>query len=301
MARTSRPLPPRVHAKAGAYYFVRREAGKKKWTWLSRIADGEPALYAALAKVTAPSVGSLGDLIHEYALRGMTGLRPKTQKNYRSYVGNLTAVFGHMQPDHVTPGDVARYLETRLQAGAPVMGNREIEMLGSVYQFGLRNGYCETNPCRFVRRNPERSRRRYIPHEDFQAVIDRAPVEVQDFLALAYLTGLRQKDLRELRKAQLTPAGIVVDESKTGKRRVVGWSEALRFFVDRACKRSPGEYVLTNSQGRPWGEWAVQSFMRRLAPGWTLHMVRHKAETDHREGMGLLPLYRRITRHGATR
>jgi integrase len=293
-------LPPRVHVKHGAYYHVKRQAGKVRWTFLSRAADGDQALYTALARLAAQRVANLGDMINEYVRAGMTELRPKTQKNYRSYVRNLTAVFGHMQPDQVTPGDVARYLETRKQAGAPVMGNREIEMLGSVYQYGLRNGYCESNPCRFVRRNRESPRRRYLTHEEFLDAFNRAPEPFQDFLALAYLTGLRQKDLRELRRDQLTPEGIVVDESKTGKRRIVGWSDSLRWFVERACSRSDGPYVLTGQRG-PWGEWAVQSAMRRLGVTWTLHQVRHKAETDHREGMGLLPLYRRVTRHGATR
>jgi integrase len=300
MARTSRQLPPRVHIKDGAYYHVQRVNGRRPWTFLSRVSEGDQALYTALARIATPRPDNLGALIHEYTVRGLAELRPKTQKNYRSYVRNLAAVFGHMQADTVTPGDVARYLETRKQAGAPVMGNREIEMLGSVYQYGLRNGYCETNPCRFVRRNREAPRRRYLSNDDFLAAFNRAPEPFQDFLALAYLTGLRQKDLRELRRDQLTAEGIVVDESKTGRRRIVQWSESLRWFVERACSRSPNAYVLTNTRGA-WGEWAVQSAMRRLGVDWTLHQVRHKAETDHREGMGLLPLYRRITRHGATR
>jgi integrase len=301
VARTSRQLPPRVHIKDGAYYHVQRVNGKRPWTFLCRVSDGDQALYTALARLATPRPSNMGALIHEYSVRGMAELRPKTQKNYRSYISNLTAVFGHMQPDQITPGDVARYLETRKQAGAPVMGNREIEMLGSVYQYGLRNGFCESNPCRFVRRNKEAPRRLYLTHDEFLEAFNRAPEPLQDFLALAYLTGLRQKDLRELKRTQLQPEGIVVDESKTGKRRVVGWSDSLRWFVERACARSDSPYVLTGQYKRPWGEWGVQSAMRRLGVEWTLHQVRHKAETDHREGMGLLPLYRRITRHGATR
>lgn len=301
MARTLRGLPPRVHARNGAYYYVKRQGKKRPWIFLSRISDGDAALYRGLAKATSQSVANTGDLLLDFITRGMDHLRPATQRNYRGLVRNLRTVFGHMDPDSITPGDVAQYLEARKRGGSPIAGNREIEVLGSVYQYGLRNGFCKSNPCRFVRRNTESPKRRYISHDDFTEAVDRAPEAFQDFLALAYLTGLRQKDLRDLKKQQLTPEGIVVDESKTGKRRIIGYSDSLRWFLRRACNRSGGDFVLTNSRGAPWGEWAVQSAMRRLGVEWTLHQVRHKAETDHKEGMGLLPLYRRITRHGATR
>lgn len=296
------PWPVGVHVKHGRYYLVRREMGSRTWTPLSRCDEGEHALYAALARHhNRATIQTVSDLIDAFLIHASGGLRPKTVKNYQSYAPNLKAVFGHLDPDAIEPGHVARYLEKRRQGGAPVNGNREAEMLSSVYNYGMRNGHARTNPVRFVRRNPERPRRRYITHEQFLDAFNRAPQPLQDLLAMAYLTGLRQKDLRDLTTAQLAPEGIVVDESKTGKRRVVGWTDALRYFVRRACERSGSERVLTNSRGEPWGEWAIQSAMSRLAPGFTFHQIRHKAETDHREGMGLLPLYRRITRHQATR
>jgi hypothetical protein len=45
----------------------------------------------------------------------------------------------------------------------------------------------------------------------------------------------------------------------------------------------------------------VQSQVRRVRErlgkhNWTLHDIRAKAESDHSEGLGLLPLYRRVHR-----
>ena len=162
-------------------------------------------------------------------------------------------------------------------------------------------GLCRSNPCRGVRRNPQLPRQRYVRDDEFRRVFEKASPAFQDFLAGLYLTGFRQGDLRRLRKNQLTPHGIRVEESKTGKIRVVQWSEALRFFITRASSRATeSEVVFTNSQGDPWSRWAIQSAVRRLRArtkhDWTLHDVRAKAESDHAEGLGLLPLYRRATR-----
>ncbi len=297
-ALTLSQLPANVHVKHGAYYLVRRQDGKRKWLFLCRCADGEHVLYAELAKVTNPKFGDMRQMIESFVLFGMSDLRPATQKNYRHHAKLLTEVFGDMDPGSVEPGHIAEFLYAREQAGSPVSGNRAAECLSSVFNYGMRVGACKINPCYGVRRNRQRPARRYIEHRELEETINRASEPVQDFLALAYLTGLRQKDLREMRKGQITPDGVVVDESKTGKRRVVEWSESLRFFLTRACSRAPeSEYVLTNTRGQPWSEWAVQSFMRRLGVDWNIHKLRHKAETDHKEGMGMLSLYSRVTRH----
>jgi integrase len=120
-------------------------------------------------------------------------------------------------------------------------------------------------------------------------------------MAGLYLTGLRQGDIRTMKRTQITPHGIRVEQGKTGKVVIVAMSESLRYFVIRAQTRSPqSPYVFTNSQGDPWTYWAIQSQVRRLKAvvghDWTLHDVRAKAESDHSEGLGLLPLYKRARR-----
>jgi len=51
--------------------------------------------------------------------------------------------------------------------------------------------------------------------------------------------------------------------------------------------------VFTDTNGEPWGFWAVQSAMRRLDVDWTFHDLRAKAESDHATGLGLLSRYKR--------
>lgn len=149
---------------------------------------------------------------------------------------------------------------------------------------------------------------------EFLEAFEASPEPLQDALALALLTGLRQGDLRALKRSALTEAGISVEEGKTGKRKIVGWSDALRYFVRRALARQdviadrPADprkhrqarvvspYVLTNKFGEPWGEWALQSAMRRLGVDWHFHDLRAKAASDAKHnilghGAGMLGVY----------
>lgn len=267
------------------------------WEPLSRIEDGEAALLEALATRLKPSAGTVADLVYTYLAKGMADLRPSTAADYAKRVGPVLKVFGHMDPATVSQSHVAQYLERRRTGGHGPSGNRELAVLSSAYNYGQRHGLVEFNPCRGVRRNPEKPRTRYIRDDEFLAAFNATGEAFQDLLAVALLTGLRQGDLRAMRRSQVTKDGLLVEESKTGKRRLIEWSESLRFFVTRAMSRAPeADHVLTNARGQPWGLWAIQSAMRRLSVDWTFHDIRAKAESDHAQGLGLMPLYRRARR-----
>lgn len=290
-------LPAKVHQKHGRFYYVSRQHGRLVWTALSRVDEGDAALHQALADLHRPGAATVTELLHSYLIHGTGELKAATLADYRKRATPILKVFGHMAPGAVTSSHVAQYLERRKKAGHGPSGNREMAVLSSAMNFGMRQGIVEGNPCRGVRRNREKPRTRYVRDAEFREAFDRAPEALQDLLAVALLTGLRQRDLRELRRHQLTREGILLEESKTGKRRLIEWSDALRFFVTRATSRAPGaEHVLTNTRGQPWGLWAIQSAMTRLGVDWRFHDLRAKAESDHATGLGLLPLYKRARR-----
>jgi integrase len=304
------PLPPKVRVKNGAYHYDcgRDAAGKRSWRKLSRIADGHHALFKALAEITNPRVRQLSDLFNKYlASAKFKQLAPATQRDYEGYITRtLRPVFGHCDPNEVTSGHIAQFLQRRLDGGAGVVANREMACLSSVYNFGLRTDDAKFNPCHGVSRNTERPRTRYVEHDEFRKVFDAVSEPFQDFLAALYLTGLRQGDIRTMKRSQITPQGLRVTHRKTvgttGKTVLVAMSDALRYFIIRAQTRAPSSpFVFTNENGDPWGVWAIQSQVRRVRErigrhDWTLHDVRAKAESDHAEGLGLLPLYRRVQR-----
>jgi len=101
-----------------------------------------------------------------------------------------------MRIDTLKPAHIAQYLETRKREGNPARGNRERAVLSSIHEFGMRQGWVEANPCRGVKRNTERPRKRYVTDEEFLDAFNRSPEPFQDLLALAYLTGARQGDIR---------------------------------------------------------------------------------------------------------
>jgi integrase len=294
----------RVRIKNGSYHIDlgRDENGKRRSKKLSRIGDGESALYKALADFTKLKTTTIKDLLIVFLSRGIQRLSPRTQADYCYYARTkLCGAFGDMAPEDLEPTHVAQYLEKRSKM-ANAGANKEIACLSSAFEFGQRLGLCNGNPCRQVRRNRVRPKRRYVRDDEFRAVFNAAPEALQDLIAGIYLMGLRPGEARSMLRSSLTPNGIRFEESKTGKVKEIAWSPALQFFITRATSRFPeSRYVFANSKGERWTNWAMHSAMARLreevgGESFTFHDLRAKAESDHKEGMGLLPLYKRAHR-----
>ena len=285
-------IPKGVYVRSGRYYRVARN----KWHALTPVSDGLAALHRALREIpTTSTPTTIAQLLTHYL--PAAEISAATRREYERIADTrLAHHFGSMPIASLTPAHVAMYLEKRKRDGHPHMGNRERAVLSAAYEYGMRQGWALQNPCRGVRRNTERPRRRYVTDAEFLAAFEAAPEPLQDVLAVALLTGLRQGDLRALRREALREDGIHVAEGKTGKRRVIEWSDALRYFVRRACERAESAYVLTNKFGKPWTMAAMQTAVKRMAVDWHFHDLRAKAASDagHNilgHGAGMLGVY----------
>lgn len=276
-------IPKGVILKHGRYYLRRRQGVRTLWIGLSRQEEGPGALQRALSELASAGVPrTVRDLVLAYLADDTLDLSPVTRAEYvRCSHASLLPALGRLQIDAVRPSMVATYLEQGRRKGRAVAANRDRAVLSSAFEWGLRNGHCESNPCRGVRRNRERPSRTYVTDAQYLDAYRRAPTCVRNLMHVGYLTGLRLSDLTRLKRSWITESGIELDESKTGKRRLIEWSRFLRAAVERAHDYAGGSaYVLVGSRGQPWSPWAVQSAWKRLNPGFTFRSIRAKAATD---------------------
>jgi integrase len=285
-------IPKGVYQKNGRWYRVVRN----RWIALTRVDEGLLALRRALRETPTdrPPV-TVGELLAAYLPQAE--ISATTRREYERIADTrLAHHFGALPIGALRPSHVAMYLEKRKRDGHSHMGNRERAVLSAAYECALRHGWADFNPCRGVRRNTERPRRRYVSDAEFLEAFEAAPEPLQDVMALALLTGLRQGDLRALRRSALTEDGIYVAEGKTGKRRLIGWSDALSHFVRRAVERSQCDHVLTHKFGQPWTLGGIQTAFKRLRVDWHFHDIRAKAASDASHnilghGSGMLGVY----------
>jgi hypothetical protein len=291
---------PGVTEKDGRYYKIIRN----KWHKLSRIDEGEAALYRALYELDPLRPGTIGELISVYRAVGMDELKPATRADYLNILKRLDHHFGKMVIGTLKTNQCAHFLETRRKKGrGATRANREMAVLSAVHEFGLRNRYVESNPCRGMSRNTERPKKRYVRDDEFLGVFERSNEPFQDLIASAYLAAVRQTDIVAWsRSRHLKPDGIVYTQSKTGKAHTVYWSDALRFFMRRAMERYPDtDLVFANTRGQPWTTSGIASQLKRLKSPWCFKDLRAKAQTDSAHsvlghGAALEALYRKELR-----
>lgn len=252
------PLPPGIHRKHGRYYLVR----ENKWHGLTRIADGAIPFWRAYYRLTKADPEFMAGVFLAFLEEGLPEkvdageLTAGTAKKYESYILlHLIPYCGHIHRTEINNSHVARYLAERKKHKAPIAGNRERAAWSTTNEWALTKGWLTFNPCRGVRRNKERGSLEYVEHAPLVAALDRAPPELYPLMAVAYLLGPRQTDLRLAEETQIVrvprqvidnegkPKTIAVEElhileSKTrrrvGKKNEHEITPTVRYLLDKA-------------------------------------------------------------------
>jgi hypothetical protein len=290
------PLPVGVREKHGSWHWV----VKHQWTKLCRVSEGRSTLYARLFEVAGATPGSAWHAILCYLRDGMGELALPTQKHYRNTGLRMLHHFGHFMLDEMEPTHIAQFLKWCRDSDRATTGNREKAFMSSVFEFSMGEGWCSSNPCRGVRRNTERPSTTYVEHPVLVSEVNRAPPWLVPLYGVAYLLGIRQTDLRLVEKSAITPEGLKVTESKTGKKNTHQITPTVRQFLTMALEHQERCAVHHESKGRPekaaivraqpqiflskrgfpWSEWGLQSALRRFGPAFKFRDLRPKAQTD---------------------
>lgn len=232
------PLPPGVRPKHGSWHYVE----KHKWTKLCRISEGRPRLYERVAEVVGACEDAVWHGIIMYLKHGMSKLAESTQTHYRADGLRMMHHFGHYRWHEVLPTHCKQFLVWCEEQDRGTTGNREASFMSSVWEYAMGKGWALVNPWRGVRRNLETPSKVYVEHPQLVAQLDRAPPELYALMGTAYLTTIRQTDLRLVKKAQRCTAVVTIEEN--GRERAVE-REVLRLTESKTGKHNDHEITPT--------------------------------------------------------
>jgi integrase len=290
--KTRLDLPPRMYEKHGAYYYVTRA---NQWIRLSKDLSEARIKWTELENGCGAAV-TMATVIEKYLKEIAIQKAPSTLAGNKLEAEMLRAVFGHMPPSDITPGDIHGFMIERGKT-SQVRANRERSLLHAMMRYAVLWGHIDRNPVGDVPRFVETPRVRYVSDEDFLVVRSIAPVLVQCMMDLALMTAQRSQDLLSIRKDQITEAGIVFTPAKTARRKPVKisveWSDPLRQVVAtlKGLKRPfASVYLITSADGSNLSEsgWktAWQRTMnkaiaeQKITERFHFHDLRAKAVTD---------------------
>jgi integrase len=211
--------------------------------------------------------------------------RPNTVRSYAGYLDALRLSFAGKRLSELHPFLIEKHKRTRLEAGARVMANRELEVLTNLFNRCREwNLYEGDNPATVVKRIPEpRTRLRYLDPDEEARLLAEAREPIRTIILTGIHAGLRVRSEAltltwpnvDLTRGLLT---VQAGFAKTGQSRTVPINSTLRAALERLKRTARGEAVFARSDGRP-----VRSFIagfqlaceRAGLPDVTPHVLRH--------------------------
>lgn len=150
-------------------------------------------------EIIAPlaTVGTVGALLNWYMAEVAPKKSPRTYKDNQYEVKALAATFNDLPIRELRPHLVATFRDER-GSTAPTRANREMALLSTVFSKALERGWVDINPCRGVKKIPEKKRDRYISDQEFQKVYKACPKHLKRFMILICTTAQRPADIIKL-------------------------------------------------------------------------------------------------------
>lgn len=291
------PGIPRVYWKSGAWRYKCNARQKalvgKSWIRLGGTAKEAKAEYENWQTRLFPKAG-MGRIFDRYEAE-IIPAKPSeaTRESNLQELKKLRAVFAECEPGDITVHDVYRYMDAR-GVQSKTQANHELSTLKHIFRYAQRWGIVEHNPADPVPKLKLIPRDRYITHSEFTRFLKYTSPWVRRYALFKYKTGLRQRDILKLRLDQLTPDGITLRSSKTGKMAIIPWDDELAQLVkeikaDNLTQGKQGPTLFSNRYGRPYNKDSFHSRwqygMRKaihegMIERFTEHDLRAKHATD---------------------
>ena len=175
------------------------------------------------------------DLVEPFWAHRECRVAPKTFENDQRRMPILVGHFGKKPIPHVTTGDVEHFIDCRRRDKKKATTiNLDINLLSSIFQFAVAQGYAYENPVRSVKRLKTEQVERTIPSVDqFRSLVEgarkaEAGLELSTWITFRGYTGTRPtesfftewRDIDFVRN-QITIRSTKSNRLKNGKSRVL--------------------------------------------------------------------------------
>lgn len=310
-----RVLPPRVYLKDGSYWHVASIGKVRKWTKLCREREGLPAMYLALAKLTADK--GLDDMVPKLVADWQAEVGITREKSTRAddayRCREVSEAFAEFRASDIRPPDVISFLADFKET--PRTHNAYRSLMRELMRFAEEKGFrpAGSNPTAAIKPMKTHARNRYITDSEMRRIKvaamygkdglrTRSGPMICALIDLAYLTGQRIGDLLALQWSAVGKEGILFKPRKNEKNTrvavLIEWTPSLRALIDRIkADKGPAvksiSHVIATQKGQPYkyhgaGIAWTRAVERAGIEDVHFHDLRAKALTDkdRAEGMG---------------
>lgn len=243
------------------------EARTKAKERLGEVAKGDNPAEAISAHRKSPTVATVGARFLDEHVEAR--LKPSTKRNYYTVVNDIVKpAIGAYKITDVKRSDMAALHHS--YRDRPYQANRILSVMSKMFNlcelWGLRPD--GANPCRLIQKFPERKRERFLSKEEIRDLWQYLDAQVSSgaetpYVAGAFklllLTGCRLMEIQSLKWEHIAGSKIVLEDSKTGTRKVQ-LNEAAQEVLKTIPRKDKNPYVIAgeeegehfNDMQKPW-------------------------------------------------
>ena len=222
---------------------------------------------------TAPR--PLGEIVSIYLASLKTrAFRKNTIKQARSNLNQLASKYGALDTNTITPTHLEQWFAQRKWTRSTIDG--VIAKIGPFFTWCVREGYCESNPCKAVKRRmgDDSPPAIFSPSEARKLLLTALKTDpgMIPYLAIGLFAGVRPLEIQRLQKQDITDRYIEITaaKAKTRKRRLVSLSDNLREWIALG-----GDLPLTNKPKR------LARVLHIAGLKWKPDIMRHSFASYH--------------------
>ena len=184
--------------------------------------------------------------------------KPSTRRSARYVLDRrILREFGSRPLDRITQAEVRRWFD-EFSRTAPGNANNALKLLRQIMNFAIARGYIDTNPSRGLRRNRRPPLTRFLSLEEIRrlhhALDDHARKghrQQADIIRLLLLTGCRRSEILRLRWSEVHANVLVLQDAKTGPRKVPLNTQARRILEAQPRNQSAFVFPSPRDPSRP--------------------------------------------------
>ena len=201
------------------FYLIKRIDSGMAWLKLGLFPDMAPeqARLAAEMALGAIAVGknpvearralkaekTFDDLFDEYLKRHATLNKRSWVDDVQRYNRYVKSTLGRKKLSQISRAHVASIHSKITMDGHPTVANRVLALVSSIFGRGIEWGLIDGNPARNIRKNPEKSRDRFLQSDElprfFRALAEEENHTVRDYVLISLLTGARRSNVLNMR------------------------------------------------------------------------------------------------------
>jgi len=221
--------------------------------------------WADITKANVKIGATFIDVIDRYEREVLPTLAKTTQATQKYDIRHLKEFFSKPRPaplDAIKPTHIARLLDWK--KSQPQTANRLKRLFSSMFNRARGWGYTERpNPVTGIRGLAVGKREVYVTDAVFRAIWEQASPPIRDAMDLAYLTGQRPADTRNMTDEDIADGTIPTRQGKTGAMVRVRIEGELAELMKRIQARKDGyklwtSYLLVSERGRPMSKQMVR-------------------------------------------